>query len=70
MPHSFVMQHTAAEFFFDDGRTILVQFLNHDERLSFLTNLKKCQKQAFPKMIYFKSHNPAKLIAESGMTEK
>ena len=70
MPHSFVMQHTAVELFFDDGRSVLVQFLNGSDRLSFITNIKKLQKSAVPKLIYFKTHNPLKLVAESGMTEK
>lgn len=70
MPHSFVMQQTAAEFFFEDGRSLLVQFLSQSERLSFLTSLKKLQKSAVPRLLNFKSHNPLKLVQESGMTEK
>lgn len=64
------MQHTAAEFFFDDGRTVLIQFSSPSDRLLLLTHIKKCKKTAVPKLIFFKSHNPAKLMAESGMTEK
>jgi Beige/BEACH domain/PH domain associated with Beige/BEACH len=70
MPQSFVMQHTAAEFFFDDGRTVLIQFQSHADRLGYLSLLKKCKRSGVPKLIYFKLHNSIKLLAESGITEK
>lgn len=69
IPHSFVMQHTAAEFFFDDGRSVLVQFKNYDDRLAFMSNLKKYRK-TIPKLGHFKNHVPSKIVNESGMTEK
>lgn len=70
LPHSFVLKQTAAEFFFDDGRTVLIQFVSQAERYSFISNLKKCRSSCISKLSYFKTHNPAKIISESSYTEK
>jgi hypothetical protein len=70
IPHLFVMQHTAAEFFFDDGRTVLVQFQSSSDRYQFVSNIKKCRSSSFGKLSYFKAHNPGKILSESGYTEK
>ncbi|CAG9328520.1 unnamed protein product [Blepharisma stoltei] len=69
-PKTYIMRHTAAEFFFNDGRSVLVNFASHKDRLNFVTHVKKIRKSAVPRLQLFKKPNPIKLVAESGMTEK
>lgn len=69
-PKTYVMRHTAAEFFFDDGRSVLINFVTPKDRLIFISQIKKIRKQAVPRLQLFKKPNPSKLVAESGMTEK
>lgn len=70
LPRSFVMQHTAIELFLDDGRTVLINFLSHADRFQFVSNIKKCKSSAVSKLSYFKTHNPVKVMNDSGLTEK
>ena len=70
LPRSFIMQHTAAEFFLNDGRTFLVHFQSHADRFQFVSYVRKCKNSAVSKLSYFKSHNPIKMMNDSGYTEK
>lgn len=68
-PKTYVMRSTAAEFFFADGRSVLINFSSPKERFEFVAQVKKIKKTV-AKLEFFKKHNPGKFVAESGMTEK
>ncbi|CAG9332437.1 unnamed protein product [Blepharisma stoltei] len=69
-PKTYVMRNTAAEFFFNDGRSVLINFTNPNERHDFVSQIKKIKKNAVKNLEFFKKPNPVKFMAESGMTEK
>jgi hypothetical protein len=70
LPKTYVLRHTAAEFMFKDGRSILMNFASNDDRYRFVTMLKKLKKQVIPKIYFFSKNSPDRLLADLGITEK